>query len=257
MQILINLEQFEYACCELEVLLAEARQTNEGKKITLKATERFRSEKKTAEKRIFELVNSKIDDLVETAEYNWMASKPQEEPSEYLKQITMFLSNNMTSTLLGLPKDIKVFIYFDALNHIATSMLALPLSEDVKKINRKAVADLKKDVDFVHDFVASLNEPMLLQIFEELRQTIDLLQSDNHDEFYDISIRGKKYPSVSAMNGPILLEKYLAPPPRSTIILTTQQTDKWRDYDASKDWVGEVSMSGNERRLLGYLRIPT
>ena len=37
----------------------------------LNATEEFRSNKKTAEKRIFELVNSKIDDLIETAEYDW------------------------------------------------------------------------------------------------------------------------------------------------------------------------------------------
>lgn len=39
----------------------------------LNATEEFGRNKKTAEKRIFELVNSKIDDLVETAEYNWYA----------------------------------------------------------------------------------------------------------------------------------------------------------------------------------------
>lgn len=39
--------------------------------MTLEATEQFRSNKKTAEKRIFELVNSKIDDLVDTAEYDW------------------------------------------------------------------------------------------------------------------------------------------------------------------------------------------
>ena len=37
----------------------------------LRATEEFASNKKTAEKRIFEVVNSKIDDLVETAEYDW------------------------------------------------------------------------------------------------------------------------------------------------------------------------------------------
>ncbi len=122
-QILINLEQFEFACRELELLLVEARQSHHGGSVTLKATEQFRSEKKTAEKRIFELVNSKIDDLVETAEYDWMATKPQEEPSEYLKQMTMFLSNIMNSTLLGLPKDIQGLIYFDALSHIATSIL--------------------------------------------------------------------------------------------------------------------------------------
>ena len=37
----------------------------------LEARELFRSGKKTAEKRIFELVNSKIDALIETAEYDW------------------------------------------------------------------------------------------------------------------------------------------------------------------------------------------
>lgn len=71
-QILINLEHFETACVELERLLIAARSsTSAGGPIILNATEEFRSNKKTAEKRIFELVNSKIDDLVETAEYNW------------------------------------------------------------------------------------------------------------------------------------------------------------------------------------------
>lgn len=91
----------------------------------MRATERFRAEKKTAEKRIFELVNSKIDDLVETAEYNWMATTKRGEPSEYLQQMTLFLGNIMSSTLLGLPKDIKGLIYFDALSHIATSILVI------------------------------------------------------------------------------------------------------------------------------------
>lgn len=71
-QILINLEHFEFACQELEQLLLAARSTaSAGGNIVLKATEEFRGHKKTAEKRIFELVNSKIDDLIETAEYDW------------------------------------------------------------------------------------------------------------------------------------------------------------------------------------------
>ena len=71
-QILINLEHFEIACRELEQLLVAARSTaSAGESIVLKATEEFRSNKKTAEKRIFELVNSKIDDLIGTAEYDW------------------------------------------------------------------------------------------------------------------------------------------------------------------------------------------
>ncbi|RYP71665.1 hypothetical protein DL771_004616 [Monosporascus sp. 5C6A] len=208
-QILINLEHFETACQELEQLLIRARSSaSAGGPLTLAATEQFRSHKKTAEKRIFELVNSKIDDLVETAEYDWMASQPPTEPSNYMQTLTRYLSIIMSSTLLGLPREIKELIYFDALSHAANMILALPLSPDVKKINPNGVAALATDVKHLTDFVDDLeNGFMLRSNLDELEQTIQLLQSDNTDEFFDVSIRNKKYGRVDAMNGPVLLEK--------------------------------------------------
>lgn len=123
-QILINLEHFEVACQELEQLLAAARSPNSSDgPVTLNATEKFRNNKKVAEKRIFEVVNSKIDDLIETAEYDWNAPKLQMEPSNYMQTLTRFLSNIMNSTLLGLPTEIKELIYFDALSHAANRVL--------------------------------------------------------------------------------------------------------------------------------------
>lgn len=71
-QILINLEHFERACVELQDELAEQRKVRRsGGSVTLAATEQFREGRRKAEKRIFELVKSKIDDLTETAEYDW------------------------------------------------------------------------------------------------------------------------------------------------------------------------------------------
>jgi hypothetical protein len=49
--------------------------------------------------------------------------------------------------------------------------------------------------------------PILKENLDELQQTVQLMQSDNSDEFFDISTRNKKYGRVDAMNGPILLEK--------------------------------------------------
>jgi exocyst complex component 6 len=123
-QILINLEHFETACQELEGLLVAAR-TSESSvaSISLNATEKFRNNKKTAEKRIFELVNSKIDDLVETAEYDWTATTRQTEPSTYIQTLTQYLSNIMNSMLLSLPTEIKELIYFDAISHVAKAIL--------------------------------------------------------------------------------------------------------------------------------------
>jgi hypothetical protein len=132
----------------------------------------------------------------------------------------------MNSTLLGLPREIKELIYFDALSHTSEKILvrtyfdvkwhfthskqALPLSPDVKHINPNGVAALALDVDYLVQFVSSLeNGQMLRENLDELAQTIALLQTDNQDEFFDISTRNKKYGRVDALNGPMLLEKYV------------------------------------------------
>ncbi|KZZ93168.1 Exocyst complex subunit Sec15-like protein [Ascosphaera apis ARSEF 7405] len=175
--------------------------------VSLRATQKFGIKKKAAEKRIFELVNSKIDDLIETAEYDWMAPKPSKEPSNYIQTLTRFLSSIMSSTLLGLPTEIKELIYFDALSHAADMILSLPLSPDVKKINPNGVEDLARDVQHLSEFVDSLGVSILKENLDELFQTVQLMQSNNSDEFYDISTRNKKYGRVDAMRGPILLEK--------------------------------------------------
>ncbi|KAL6719575.1 Rab GTPase-binding exocyst subunit S15 [Lecanora helva] len=207
-QILINLEHFEIACQELEPLLAAARSTvSVGGSLSLRATDEFRSNKKTAEKRIFELVNSKIDDLVETAGYDWMAPTFEKEPSNYMQTLTRYLSNIMNSVLLGLPTEIKELIYFDALSHAATMVLSLPLATEVRHINPNGVAALAKDVQYLTEFVDTLNNPILRENLDELQQTVLLMQSENSDEFYDVATRNKKYGRVDAMNGPVLLEK--------------------------------------------------
>jgi exocyst complex component 6 len=232
-QILINLEHFEIACQELEGLLLAARSpSSSAPLVSLKATEKFRNNKKSAEKRIFEVVNSKVDDLIETAEYDWMAVNEPIETSNYMQTLTRFLSNIMNSTLLGLPTEIKELIYFDALSHAANRILvwnhlawfflnevspnmirhyqALPLDPEVKKINPNGVMALAKDIEYLSNFVDSLNVPILRENLDELQQTVNLMQADNVDEFFDISTRNKKYGRVDAMNGPILLEKLVS-----------------------------------------------
>lgn len=71
------------------------------------------------------------------------------------------------------------------------------------------MAALAKDVEYLSQFVDSLNNPILRENLDELQQTVQLMQAENADEFYDISTRNKKYGRVDAMQGPVLLEKYV------------------------------------------------
>ncbi len=207
-QILTNLEHFETACVELQDLLFQARSSPSATgPIILAATEKFAKAKQQAENRVFELVNSKIDDLIETAEYDWMAAKPETEPSTYMLELTRYLSNIMSSVLLALPTEIKEFIYFDALSHASTAILDLPLSEHIKRITPAAVATLSADTRFLSDFVSSLNNPILMENLDELMQTVALMATDNSEEFFDIAQRNRKYGKVDQLKGAILLEK--------------------------------------------------
>lgn len=75
-QILINLEYLENACKSLEELLMQSRSTHRAGTLKLAATSEFGNTRKMAEKRIFELVNSKIDDFLELANYDWYGLSP-------------------------------------------------------------------------------------------------------------------------------------------------------------------------------------
>jgi hypothetical protein len=72
-----------------------------------------------------------------------MAATLETEPSNYMQTLTRYLSNIMNSTLLGLPREIKELIYFDALSHAANMILvslspavatAMPSRSDVNEI---------------------------------------------------------------------------------------------------------------------------
>lgn len=52
-----------------------------------------------------------------------LANTVTTEPSSYMQTLTRYLSNIMNSTLLGLPREIKELIYFDALSHAANKIL--------------------------------------------------------------------------------------------------------------------------------------
>ncbi|RVX69523.1 hypothetical protein B0A52_06587 [Exophiala mesophila] len=211
-QILINLSHFTTACRELETLLTSARSNSVHaggpSTITLRATSQFSTHQKTAENRIFELVNSKVSDLIETAEYDWLSRVPPSEPSNYIQTLTRYLANIINSVLLSLPSSLKDLMLFNAISYTASTILSLPLSPTVNRITTPAVAQLAMDIAHFQAYVDTLpNNLILVESLDELVQTVALMSTDQPDEFYDISLRNKKYRNVDPLKGPQLLEK--------------------------------------------------
>ncbi|KIW75842.1 hypothetical protein Z517_10587 [Fonsecaea pedrosoi CBS 271.37] len=225
-QILINLSHFTTACHELETLLATARSSSSalsgggtvGPPVSLKATAQFSTHQKTAENRIFELVNSKVSDLIETAEYDWLSRDLPTEPSNYILTLTRYLSNIINSVLLSLPSSLKDLMLFNAISHTASSILSLPLSPQVDRITTACIAQMDMDIQHFRSYVETLpNNSILLESLDELIQTVALMSTDQPDEFYDISLRNKKYRNVDPLKGPQLLEKVVHVDVRSPV----------------------------------------
>ncbi|KAK4548449.1 hypothetical protein LTR36_009359 [Oleoguttula mirabilis] len=215
-QILTNLEHFEQACSDLEGLLVEARSSSSAAgPITLHATKAFKDAKEQAERRIFELVESKINDLIETAEYDWSSVYVPREVSPYMTELTRYLSNIMSSVLLGLPEGIKDTLYFAALGFISEALLNLPLDEGVQQITHQAAAAYVMDVGHLVEFVAGLPEgygtqQRMFASLDELRQTSDLMHlavEGKGEVFFDSSTSGARFGKVDKLKGAELLEK--------------------------------------------------
>lgn len=62
-------------------------------------------------------------------------------------------------------------------------------------------------MQYLTEFVDTLDNPILKENLDELQQTVSLMQAENCDEFYDVATRNKKYGRVDTLNGPVLLEK--------------------------------------------------
>lgn len=217
MQILTNIEHLEVACHAVQDLLVgyvkERSTSTIAGPITLRASAAFAETKAKAETRIFDVVNSKIDDLVETAEYDWLSVEHPDEPLPYMQMLTSYLSNIMTQILLGLPAQIKAQICSTALAHISDVLLALPLEESVQRISPQALTAYSLDVNHLVTFVEALGDANMLAGFDQLKQTVALMNSaaisseTTMEEFFDANKAKELYPNVDRAQGAQLLEK--------------------------------------------------
>lgn len=119
-QIIINLEYLEQMCTELEemLMLIQKRDRSRPQKVVLVSSAVFRENRKFGERRIFEMVNLKIDEFLDLSTYEWAAGVIHNKPSAFLQDMLNFITTVVTSTLANLPANMKGIIYVESFKHI-------------------------------------------------------------------------------------------------------------------------------------------
>ncbi|KAF2078455.1 hypothetical protein CYY_000205 [Polysphondylium violaceum] len=227
-QIVINLQHLISACSFFKdylnsLILGEDYQKNmihlsETIKVTLSSQNLLYTTKGQGEKLIIKLCDQKIEDLMSSsANINWFPLASDDRPRDYVIDVCTFLEVTLPF-ISPLSSNLKEEFITKAFKRISESLNELIHSEQIKKFNLCGIKNFNTDLKYIEDYVKSkagekertaTTSRNLVGYFVELRQLVNLLLSDNPEEFGDQKIRSRNYNLLT--NIPqllLLLNKY-------------------------------------------------
>jgi len=153
-----------------------------------------------------------------------------------------FLTTVVRTALQNLPQNIKTFVYFDALDHLATSLKVLlhliqtnniqNLLLSARRLNENAIANFDLDVQYLEDLVQNLGDASVADAdtFLELRQSVNLLKNESSlEDYLQMQPRMRYYNRISTQDAVSLFEKLLNN--SSIYSLNTQQRERRRGLE--------------------------
>eukprot|EP00794_Sanderia_malayensis_P005160 gene5160-5812_t len=180
-QISVNTMHLEQACPELEKFISSVTgATEESVNVTkLYGSSTFKDVRAEAEQRIFDKLNSKMDEFFSLSNYNWMPSNKRAHSSEYLVDLIAYLQGAFI-TFDSLPGDVAKTACMSSCKHLATKLKNMLLDDEVRQMNVNGLKAFNIDLKCCEDFVSSkpvegFEDGMLEMTFIELRQIVDLL----------------------------------------------------------------------------------
>ncbi|KAJ8325588.1 Rab GTPase-binding exocyst subunit S15 [Batrachochytrium dendrobatidis] len=206
-QIMINCQWFEKACGQFEEMLQEQRSVYKEVRVVLQVAQIFDETRAIAEKRVFEIVNTKIDGFLEVADYDWEAAQAANAPSAYLTDLVDYLTTVVSSTLSLLPSATKAYVYFEAFDHLTASLKSMLLDPQLKRVTIAVLHTLDIDIGYLETFIKQLNDTNAGDAFTELRQLINYGKSESYEDILVPAIRNKKYSRVDMNDAVTILEK--------------------------------------------------
>lgn len=192
-----NLEYYLFSLYEIGKLLDRKLRVFNGVGIInidasstfkFKAIELFASVRKFSEDAIFNMVQTKVGDLLSTVEYHdWFPEEPNRDPNFFVLDFALFLENLFNSIFSNLPGSFKTIGLFRSFDEISQHFLNI--LKRAPGFNRIAIENFNMDVAHLEQLIARLagseneQETALQLTFDELRQTIDFLLSARNADF--------------------------------------------------------------------------
>ncbi|CAA7388756.1 unnamed protein product [Spirodela intermedia] len=258
MQITANIAVLEHACehflrqaaqlCGIPVRLVERPHGGLTARALLRATQN------AAYIELSNLVSSKIDEFMDLVNnINWTAEDPPQMGNEYINVVCIYLDTLISTAQLIFPLDALHKIASGALEHISDSIVTAFLCENVKRFNLNAVMCIDNDLKALETFAedkfrsTGLNnaekECNLRDCLTEARQLVNLLLSNQPENFMNPVIREKSYGALDYKKVASICEKFKDSPDRLFGSLSSRN---------SKQSARKKSMDALKRRLKDF-----
>ncbi|XP_068662529.1 exocyst complex component SEC15A [Aristolochia californica] len=251
MQIAANLSVLEQACdfflrqvaqlCGIPARLAERPHSNLNARAVLKTSQ------DAAYHALLNLVNSKVSDFMAlTDNVNWTAEEAPQSANEYINEVIIYLDTLVSTSLQILPLDALFKVASGALDHISNLIVTAFLNDNVKRFSVSAVMGIDNDLKLLEHFadekfhgtgLTEIQEGSLKDCFMEARQLVNLLLSNQPENFMNPVIRERNYNALDYKKVASICEKFKDSPDRlfgSLSSRNTKQTARKKSMDTLK-----------------------
>ncbi|KAF3326320.1 exocyst complex component SEC15A-like protein [Carex littledalei] len=256
MQIGSNISVFERACdsfflwqagqlCGIPKRIVERPHSGLTAKAVLKASQNV------AYNKLLYLVNDKLDSIMgQMSNINWTAEEVSEHANDYMNEVLVYLDSVVSAAQQILPLEALYKVAIGALGHVSDYIMTAFLSDSLKRFNVNAVAGIDNDLKLLESFADDRydstgvkkigNEATFTDCLVEVRQLVNLLLSNQPENFINPVIRVKNYGALDHKKVAIICEKYKDAPDRLFGSLSNRNT---------KQSVRKKSMDVLKRRL--------
>lgn len=210
-QNLINLEYFLIMSKEVLKQLNNTLHRNDQ----LKSIQAISETRKITETKLFEMIDGKIEDLIDFIDWDWQTEDFNNEPNFFIKDIGDFLKNMFNSTFSNLPYSVKTLLLYRVFDLLAIRFLE-NLNEQ-SSVSKASVSNFDTDISYMEAITQELNpskgtsdgtsRESLQSMFLQLRQTINLLKSGHLDEYKDQTTRMRKFDQIKPDDAVNLIKK--------------------------------------------------